>query len=93
LPALYCKNKTFFMKKVLFMLAFISGISIVSSAQTEPKKKVETNDTKTKVKPNTTVKDKAHNVIHPKHKHSHGVKAKHKSGDVKAKTELKTTNS
>ena len=81
------------MKKVLFMLAFVSGISIASSAQTEPKKKVETNDSKTKVKPNTTVKDKAHNVIHPKNKRSHGVKAKHKSGDAKTKTVVKTPNS
>lgn len=80
------------MKRIFFALAFIAGISAVGMAQTTPKK-VETEDSKTKVKPKTTVKDKAHNVIHPKNKHSHGVKAKHKSGDTKVKAETKPTNS
>ena len=80
------------MKRIFFALALVVGISMAGIAQTTPKK-VETEDSKTKVKPKTTVKDKAHNVIHPKNKHSHGVKAKHKSGDVKVKAETKPTNS
>ena len=80
------------MKKFFFVLAFAAGISTMAVAQTTPKK-VETEDSKTKVKPKTTTKDKAHNVIHPHDKHSHGVKAKHKSGDVKVKAETKPTNS
>lgn len=80
------------MKKILLGLALIAGISVLGMAQTTPKK-VETGDAKTKVKPNTTTRDKAHNILHPKHKQSHGVKAKHKSGDAKVKTEAKTPNS
>jgi len=80
------------MKRIFFVLAFVAGALFTSVAQTTPKK-VETENSKTKVKPKTTVKDKAHNVIHPKDKRSHGVKAKHKSGDVKAKAETKPTNS
>jgi len=80
------------MKKLFLMLAFTAGIATMSIAQTTPKK-VETKDSKAKVKPNTTVKDKAHNVIHPKHKTSHGVKAKAKHGDAKTKVETKPTNS
>ena len=80
------------MKKIFFALAFIAGLAAICVAQTAPKKKVETGDSKTKVKPKTTVKDKAHNVIHPKNKRSHGVKAKHKSGDTKVKSEAKTSN-
>lgn len=75
------------------MLAIIAGLATVVVAQSTPKKKTETDNSKTKVKPNTTVKDKAHNVVHPKKKKSHGVKAKHKSGDAKAKAEVKATNS
>ena len=81
------------MKRIFFALAFIAGLAAVGMAQTTPKKKVETDNSKTKVKPNTTVKDKAHNVIHPKKKRSHGVKAKHKSGDAKTKKEVKASNS
>jgi hypothetical protein len=76
------------MKKLFLILAFAAGITTMSIAQTTPKK-VETNDSKTKVKPKTTVKDKAHNVIHPKHKTSHGVKAKDKHGEAKTKVETK----
>ncbi len=83
-------KKTFNMKRIFFALALMAGISTVGIAQTAPKKKVETEDSKTKVKPNTTTKDKAHNVIHPKNKHAHGVKVKHKSGDAKTKTTVKT---
>jgi hypothetical protein len=80
------------MKKLLFMLAFTVGIATMSIAQTSPKK-VETEDGKSKVKPKTTVKDKAHNVVHPHHKTSHGVKAKDKHGDAKTKVEAKSHNS
>jgi hypothetical protein len=80
------------MKRIFFVLALVAGALFTTVAQTEPKK-VETDHSKTKVKPNTTVKDKAHNVIHPKDKHSHGVKAKHKQGDAKVKAETKPTNS
>jgi len=80
------------MKKLFLMLAFAAGFVTMSIAQTTPKK-VETKDSKAKVKPKTTVKDKAHNVIHPKHKTSHGVKAKEKHGDAKTKVEAKPTNS
>jgi hypothetical protein len=80
------------MKRIFFVLAFVAGALFTSVGQTTPKK-VETENSKTKTKPNTTAKDKAHNVIHPKDKHSHGVKAKHKSGNVKVKGETKPTNS
>ena len=80
------------MKKLFLILAFAAGITTMGIAQTTPKK-VETKDSKTKVKPNTTTKDKAHNVIHPKHKTSHGVKAKDKTDAGKTKVETKPTHS
>ena len=80
------------MKRLFFILAFSAGIATMSIAQTTPQK-VETKDGKAKVKPKTTVKDKAHNVVHPHHKTSHGVKAKDKHGDAKTKVETKPTNS
>ena len=80
------------MKKLFFILAFTAGIATMTIAQTSPKK-VETEDGKSKVKPKTTVKDKAHNVVHPHHKTSHGVKAKDKHGDAKTKVEAKANNS
>ena len=66
------------MKRFFFVLALIAGISVISNAQIEPKKKVETENGKTKVKAKTTVGDKVHNVIHPRKKRSHGVEVKHK---------------
>jgi len=80
------------MKKLFFILAFIAGVATMSIAQTTPHK-VETKDGKAKVKPKTTMEDKAHNVVHPHHKKSHGVKAKDKHGDAKAKVETKHANS
>ena len=59
----------------------------VTSASAQDKQKTETADSKTKVKPKTTVKDKAHNVIHPNNKRSHGTKAKVKTDAGKVKTE------
>ena len=70
------------MKKVILFLFFAIATCVTVQAQkTPPKQKVETTQGKTKVKPNTTVGDKAHNVIHPKHKKSHGVKMKHKPAE------------
>ena len=71
------------MKKTILMLCVACSLTVGAAyAQVEPKQdkqKTETEDQKSKVKPNTTVKDKAHNVIHPKNKRSHGTKAKHKT--------------
>jgi hypothetical protein len=69
------------MKKVLFALLLMVSVSAVSHAQDKPKAKAETKDEKVKVKPKTTAGDKVHNVIHPKRKHYHGVKAKAKKED------------
>ena len=73
------------------MLCIACGLALSSAyAQDQPaqdKKKTETDDSKTKVKSNTTMKDKAHNVVHPKNKRSHGTKAKHKTDAGKVKTE------
>ena len=73
------------------MLLVAGALTTVTTyAQDQPKQKTESGDTKTKVKPNTTAGDKAHNVIHPKHKRAHGVKAKHKTEEGKTKTETGT---
>ena len=60
------------MKKVFFSLALMFGVGIYSISAQE-----------TKTKPVTTPSDKVHNVIHPHHKISHGVKYKHKSANDK----------
>ena len=78
------------MKKTILMLCVACALTLTTTTTfAQDKKKVETGDTKTKVKPNTTVGDKAHNVIHPKNKRSHGVKAKRKTpaGKVKVETQ------
>jgi len=67
--------------------ALIGSAAYAQDQPTQDKKKTETEDSKTKVKPNTTVKDKAHNVIHPKNKRSHGTKVKHKTDAGKVKAE------
>ena len=72
------KLKKINMKRFFFILAFVAGTTMIAVGQTEPKKKTETDNGKTKVKPKTTVGDKVHNVIHPKRKRSHGVEVKHK---------------
>ena len=81
------------MKKTIFMLlvAGVFTVATTNTTQAQDKKKVETEDSKTKVKPNTTTGDKVHNVIHPKNKKSHGTKVKSKtdSGKMKAETETK----
>lgn len=77
------------------MFCIASALTMTATyAQDQPKQdkqKVETEDGKAKVKPKTTVKDKAHNVIHPKNKRSHGTKAKVKTdaGKVKMETPAK----
>lgn len=83
------------MKKTIMMLFVAAAFAVATTtyaqdAPTQGKKKTESGDTKTKVKPNTTVGDKAHNVIHPKNKRSHGTKAKRKTEGGKVKTETNT---
>lgn len=65
------------MKKILilFFVAFLAGGA--ASAQTKKTKK-KTETTETKVKRTTTIPQKVHNVIHPKHKKYSGHKIKHK---------------
>ena len=78
------------MKKTILMLFVAGFLAATTYAQDNPKQdktKTESGDQKTKVKPNTTAKDKVHNVIHPKDKRSHGVKAKHKADESKSKVE------
>ena len=67
--------------------ALVTSAAYAQDQPKQEKKKTETEDSKTKVKPNTTVKDKAHNVIHPKNKKSHGTKVKHKTDAGKVKAE------
>ena len=80
------------MKKTILML-FVAGFLAATTATyaqdnpTQDKRKTESGDTKSKVKPNTTAGDKVHNTIHPKNKRSHGVKAKHKTDEGKSKAE------
>lgn len=69
------------------MLCVAFALTLTTTTYAQDKHKTETADSKTKVKPETTVGDKAHNVIHPKNKRSHGVKAKHKTEEGKVKTE------
>lgn len=82
------------MKKVLFLFVFAGFTCVaVNAQQPVQKQKIETQNTKTKMKPNTTTGDKVHNVVHPKHKKAHGMKTKHKSPARKTKTEtLKKSN-
>lgn len=77
------------MKKTILMFCVACALALTTTTTTfaQDKKKTETEDSKSKVKPNTTAGDKAHNVIHPKHKKSHGVKAKHKTDEGKTKVE------
>lgn len=67
------------MKSLFILIASFFFISYSSNGQQKHKVKNETNGSKTKVKPNTTVTDKVHNVIHPRHKRHHGLYVKHKS--------------
>jgi hypothetical protein len=68
------------MKKLLlsFALMFVVGICAINAQET-------------KTKPVTTPKDKAHNVIHPHDKVSHGVKYKHKTANDKKQVVTKKT--
>jgi hypothetical protein len=70
------------MKKLLLTSAFIIGLAAISSAQTtqttQPTQKQETKK-ETKTKPTSTVPQKAHNMIRPKHKKYSGHKTKTKT--------------
>ena len=81
------------MKKLLGLF-IIAGTIVTTNvnAQIPKKEKVETEDSKAKVKPETTIGDKAHNVLHPKHKRAHGMKYKAKTPDGKV-TQKVTKNS
>ena len=63
------------MKETFVSLLFIFIISLAVSAQTT---QPATGESKTKVKPTSTVPQKVHNIIHPRHKEYSGIKAKHK---------------
>ncbi|RYE01300.1 MAG: hypothetical protein EOP50_02240 [Sphingobacteriales bacterium] len=88
------------MKKTFVLLAGLMLSTAALHAQTtettvkstETKQKEEgTDGSKTKVKPKTTVKDKAYNAVHRNKKRSHGVKAKGKDADGnKIKASAKT---
>lgn len=69
------------MKRLMIILLAIFTLNVVASAQTEVKKKRIHGDheSKTKTERTTTVPQKMHNIIHPKHKRYSGVKEKHKS--------------
>ncbi|HEV8283838.1 MAG TPA: hypothetical protein VGQ09_05995 [Chitinophagaceae bacterium] len=60
------------MKKVILSLALMFGVGVCAI-----------NAQETKTKPVTTPSDKVHNVVHPHHKISHGVKYKHKTANDK----------
>lgn len=70
------------MKKLLLTSAFIIGIAYMGSAQTtpptQPTQKHETKK-ETKTKPTSTVPQKAHNMIRPRHKKYSGHKTKTKT--------------
>jgi hypothetical protein len=57
-----------------FILAVVVLFALNSSASAQTKK-----DSKTKSEKTTTVPQKVHNVIHPKHKRYSGHKSKHKT--------------
>jgi hypothetical protein len=81
------------MKKLLGLFLIAGTIASTNvNAQVPKKQKMETEDSKAKVKPETTVGDKAHNVIHPHNKRSHGTKYKVKTPGGKV-TQKVTKNS
>jgi hypothetical protein len=77
------------MKKAI-ALAGLALVLVTGSvaAQTAVKQKTSNDVSKTKIKPTTTIGDKAHNVVHPSHKKSHGVKWKHKNKLTNKKTKV-----
>ena len=89
------------MKKLLVLCSALLMSTVVLHAQTAddqikstPSKQKEehADGTKVKVKPNTTTRDKAYNVVHRNKKRSHGMKAKMKSKDGE-KMRVETRNS
>ncbi|TCJ16537.1 hypothetical protein EPD60_07270 [Flaviaesturariibacter flavus] len=90
------------MKKVLVLCsALLLGTAALHAQTTDDikstptKQKEEHSDgTKVKVKPKTTAKDKAYNVVHRNKKRSSGTKAKMKSADgEKTRVQTKTSES
>jgi hypothetical protein len=86
------------MKKMLVLFSALMLSTAVLHAQTTDEikstptkqKEEDADGTKTKVKPKTTAKDKAYNVVHRNKKRSHGTKAKTKTADGQ-KTRVETT--
>lgn len=60
------------MKKLFAILTLFVGLAITQAQTTKPKEKEE-------VKKTTTVPQKVHNVLHPRHKHHNGYKIKRKT--------------
>ena len=76
------------MKKVFVLAAFAMSLATCAvTAQT--KQKTETEERKTKIKPKTTIGDKAHNVVSERKKH-HGWKYKNKNKMTGKKTKIET---
>ncbi|MEO6071499.1 MAG: hypothetical protein ABIN57_04190 [Chitinophagaceae bacterium] len=80
------------MKKVILSLMLVASLGIAASAQTTVKTKTnpahsmqkskmqtEGTESKDKVKSTSTVPQKMHNAVRPKHKKHHARKTKHKS--------------
>ena len=59
------------MKKLLLLFFIAFGLSVAAQAQTKTERK-------TKKERTSTIPQKVHNVIHPKHKKYNGYKSKHK---------------
>lgn len=62
------------MKKFLMLFFIALSVSVVSNAQTTKP------EHKTKAEHTSTIPQKVHNAIHPKHKKYSGYKVKHKVG-------------
>ncbi|HEV7622149.1 MAG TPA: hypothetical protein VGO09_10460 [Flavisolibacter sp.] len=69
------------MKRLIIATVFLFALALTSSAQTEVKRKKQHGhkESKAKTERTTTVPQKVHNIIHPKHKRYSGVKRKHKT--------------
>ena len=82
------------MKKLLILAGIAIALSTTTiTAQTVVKQKATNEDSKTKIKPTTTIGDKAHNVVRRKHKRSHGVKWKNKNKHTNQKTKVEVKKS
>ncbi len=74
-------NKIQVMKRLIISLLVILALTISASAQKETKRKKihGHHESKSKTERTSTVPQKVHNIIHPKHKKYSGVKKKHKT--------------